>query len=153
MFLHGLEQRGLRRGGARLISSASTMFANTGPREAKAAGPGRRVLLGSSVPVMSLGTRSGVNWMRRKSSRIDSATERTISVFASPGTPTSSAWPPARTAMMISSSTSRWPTIRRETSSRSLTAAARNASRSAADAAALGVGSVVFSGPDGDADN
>ena len=55
--------------------------------------------------------------------------------------------------MRISSRTSRWPTMRRETSSRSLTAASRKASRSAADAAALGAGNVVLSGPDGDGDS
>jgi hypothetical protein len=55
--------------------------------------------------------------------------------------------------MRISSRTSRCPTIRRETSSRSLTAAARNASRSAAEVTALGVGKVVLSGPDGDGDS
>ena len=39
------------------------------------------------MPVMSLGIRSGVNWMRVKSSDSDCASECTISVFASPGTP------------------------------------------------------------------
>ena len=64
-------------------------------------GPGRNLKIrcrvtGSSwitsVPVMSEGIRSGVNWMRLKlmSSACDSVL--TISVLASPGTPISSAW-------------------------------------------------------------
>ena len=52
-------------GGVRLISSASTMFAKIGPGEKTIC---RRPVAGSSwirsVPVMSDGIRSGVNWMR-----------------------------------------------------------------------------------------
>ena len=52
-------------GGVRLISSASTMFAKIGPGVNTMC---RRPVSGSSwmmsVPVMSLGIRSGVNWMR-----------------------------------------------------------------------------------------
>ena len=54
-------------GGVRLISSASTMLAKTGPRMKRKL---RLPLAGSwsmiSVPVMSLGIRSGVNWIRRE---------------------------------------------------------------------------------------
>jgi hypothetical protein len=63
------------RGGARLISSASTMFANTGPRTKRKARCPPPLSSRISVPVMSLGTRSGVNWMRRNSSRIASASD------------------------------------------------------------------------------
>ena len=80
--------------------------------------------------MMSLGTRSGVNWIRRNSSAIASATERIIIVLARPGTPTSNAWPPATSAIRISSSTSPWPTMRRDTSARSPAAAASKRSRS-----------------------
>ncbi len=40
-----------------------------------------------SVPVMSLGIRSGVNWIRLKLRSSASASGRTIRVLASPGTP------------------------------------------------------------------
>ena len=49
-----------------------------------------------SVPVMSLGIRSGVNWTRLKVRSSASATVWTMRVLARPGTPTSRAWPPAR---------------------------------------------------------
>ena len=39
------------------------------------------------MPVMSIGIRSGVNWMRLNLSDIVSASLLTISVLASPGTP------------------------------------------------------------------
>ena len=45
----------------------------------------------TSVPVMSLGIRSGVNWMRLKASLSVCASVEMSSVFARPGTPTSSA--------------------------------------------------------------
>src|SRR5690606_9733168 len=120
------------RGGVRLISSARTMFAKIGPftnrkRRAPVAASSSRI----SVPVMSLGTRSGVNWIRRNSSAIASAIERIMSVLARPGTPTSSAWPPASIAMRTSSTTCSWPMIRFPTSARSCLATARSASASA----------------------
>ena len=49
-----------------------------------------------SVPVMSIGIRSGVNWMRLNFSDIVSASLLTSSVLASPGTPISRAWPRAK---------------------------------------------------------
>ena len=64
------------RGGVRLISSASTMFAKIGPRtKRKLRAPVAVSSSRISVPVMSLGTRSGVNWMRRKSRCIASASD------------------------------------------------------------------------------
>ena len=77
-------------GGARLISSASTMFANTGPgakRNARLPVPGSSSI--NSVPVMSLGIRSGVNCTRENVRSRARETVCTSSVFASPGTPTS----------------------------------------------------------------
>jgi len=44
-----------------------------------------------SVPVMSIGIRSGVNWMREKSSDMVSAKRLIRSVLAKPGTPISNA--------------------------------------------------------------
>src|ERR1041385_5289534 len=61
------------------------MFANTGPRTKRK--PRLPVATSSSmisVPVMSDGIRSGVNWMRENLSSSASATVCTISVFASP---------------------------------------------------------------------
>ncbi len=58
-----------------------------------------------SVPVMSPGMRSGVNCTRLKLSFNASATVCTISVLARPGTPMSSAWPPARIAVRMPSTT------------------------------------------------
>ena len=62
-----------------------------------------------SVPVMSLGIRSGVNWTRLNERWSASATVWTISVLASPGTPMSRAWPPLRMAVRMPSTTSSWP--------------------------------------------
>ena len=59
-----------------------------------------------SVPVMSAGIRSGVNWMRRKLRSMQCASERIIAVFARPGTPSSRQWPPASTAITSCSMTS-----------------------------------------------
>ena len=70
------------------------------------------------MPVMSLGIRSGVNWMRLKSSESDCASECTISVLASPGTPSRMQWPRAKTAIRSCSTTSSWPTICRAICSR-----------------------------------
>ena len=64
-----------------------------------------------SVPVMSEGIRSGVNWMRRKVSPSVCAMVRTISVLAVPGMPVIRQWPPTNSAIRIWSSTSSWPTI------------------------------------------
>ncbi len=82
-------------GGARLISSASTMLANTGPWTNWNSRRPSAVSWRMSVPVMSIGIRSGVNWMRLNFSDIVSASLLTSSVLASPGTPISSAWPRA----------------------------------------------------------
>src|SRR5437763_7782964 len=103
-------------GGVRFTSSASTMFANTGPRTKRKL---RLPVLWSSsmisVPVISEGMRSGVNWMRENLRSSVCATVCTIRVLASPGTPKSSACPPENTAVRMPSSTSRWPTMRRPT--------------------------------------
>jgi hypothetical protein len=53
--------------GARLISSASTMLANTGPlMNSNSRRPPTPDSWMMSVPVMSAGIRSGVNWIRLK---------------------------------------------------------------------------------------
>ena len=70
----------------------------------------------TSVPVMSEGIKSGVNWMRRNDICSVSASVEISSVFARPGTPTSSAWLRVKMAMRISCTTSAWPTITFESS-------------------------------------
>jgi len=50
----------------------------------------------TSVPVMSLGMRSGVNWMRLKPSESESASERIISGLGQAGTPTNRQCPRAK---------------------------------------------------------
>ena len=65
------------------------------------------------MPVMSDGIRSGVNWMRLKCSDMASARERTSSVLARPGTPTSRAWPRPKMEMSRRSMTSSWPMMTR----------------------------------------
>ena len=100
--------------GARLISSASTMFAKMGPR----------LMLNepvdwskTCVPRTSAGSRSGVNWMRWNVVWIVSASVRTVSVLARPGTPSSSTWPPVSSEISSRSTmyccpTTRFPTSR-----------------------------------------
>ena len=108
-------------GGVRLISSARIMLAKIGPAMNV---NWRRPVSGSScrmsVPVMSEGIRSGVNWMRLKERLEISATVLTSSVLASPGTPTSSTCPRANSPISSSSTTLSWPMITLPISPRSL---------------------------------
>src|SRR5260370_27665475 len=60
---------------------------------------------------MSEGIRSGVKWIRLNSSASERASEWTIKVFASPGTPSRMQCPRAKTAIRSCSTTSSWPTI------------------------------------------
>src|SRR5690349_1329365 len=118
-------------GGARLISSASTMFANTGPcTNLKKRRPLEWSSSSSSVPVMSLGIKSGVNCTREKLRSSACATVCTSSVFARPGTPTSSTCPPASSAATRSSTILCCPTMRRPICSTSADRARASWSRS-----------------------
>ncbi len=69
-FLHYLQQGRLGLGDARLISSPSTRWANTGP-----GWNSKRRLRSSQIdtPVMSDGSRSGVNWTRCQAASMDAA--------------------------------------------------------------------------------
>ena len=49
-----------------------------------------------SVPMMSAGNKSGVNWIRLKLASVALAKVRILSVLARPGTPSISTWPLAR---------------------------------------------------------
>ena len=53
----------------------------------------------TSVPVMSDGIRSGVNWMRLNDRSSAWASVLTMSVLARPGTPMSRAWPRQKMAI------------------------------------------------------
>src|SRR5438132_3780569 len=68
------------------------------------------------VPITSAGSRSGVNWMRENAIRRHSATVRTASVFASPGTPSSRTSPPVSSPTSSRSTMTSWPTTRFATS-------------------------------------
>jgi hypothetical protein len=113
--LHRLEQDACVFGGVRLISSARTTLANSGPAmNLNSRAPVERFSSMTSVPVMSAGIRSGVNWMRLKSSDRHFASVEIMSVLASPGTPSRMQWPRLNMAMSNSSMTSSCPTITRE---------------------------------------
>jgi hypothetical protein len=87
-------------GGVRLISSASTRFVNTGPGR-NTSSPARSVI----VPVRSDGSMSGVNCTRRNSQPIARANAFASSVLATPGTPSSSTWPPVAVPASSTSTT------------------------------------------------
>ena len=79
-------------GEARLISSPSTTLANTAPgRNSKSP----RSWLNTFTPVMSVGSMSGVNWMRRNEQSIDRAIALASIVLPTPGTSSISRWPSA----------------------------------------------------------
>src|SRR4051794_24721365 len=80
---------------------------------------------------MSLGMRSGVNWIRVNSSASERASDCTIRVFASPGTPSRMQWPRAKTAIRSCSTTSSCPTIWLAICARIASWAVRNSSNSA----------------------
>ena len=54
-----------------------------------------------------------MNWMRLKLPPTTDASVLIVSVLASPGTPSSSTWPPASSATSTRSSIASWPMITR----------------------------------------
>ena len=121
VLLHGLKQRGLRLGrGAVDFVGQHDVAEDRSLTNVQRRWP----VVGSSsmmsVPVMSEGIRSGVNWMRLKARPSVCAMVRTISVFAVPGKPVIRQWPPTNSAIRIWSSTSSWPTITWRTCARML---------------------------------
>ena len=99
-------------GGVRLISSARTMLAKIGPGAKTIE---RRPVAGSSwmmsVPVMSDGIRSGVNWTRLNLRSSTRAMVWMSSVFARPGTPTMRLLPPTNSVSSTWFTTSSCPMI------------------------------------------
>src|SRR6266851_871858 len=118
-------------GGVRLISSARMICPKIGPFTKRS----RRTPCSSSrisVPVMSDGIRSGVNWIRLKSRWRMSASVLISSVFARPGTPVIRQCPPVNSAMSTCSTTASWPTM-------TLRSSVRMRSRPSATLSALAV--------------
>ncbi len=99
--------------GARLISSASRKLQNTGPCSVSNVPVSGR---NTRVPTRSLGTRSGVNWIRWNVPPSTAAAVLMVSVFASPGTPSISRWPPDSRHTSTRSSIRSWPAITRRIS-------------------------------------
>ncbi len=100
------------RGVARLISSARTMLANSGP------GLNSNVPCfwsKTSEPVTSAGSRSGVHWMRENARPRAAESVRTSSVFATPGTSSRSTCPSASRATVSRRVWSALPTMTRPT--------------------------------------
>ena len=99
-------------GGVLLISSARITFAKTGPfTKCRFLVP---VCLSSwitSLPVTSLGIKSGVNWIRENPRESVLATVEIMRVFARPGTPSTSVWPPQNIESNIWSRIASCPTI------------------------------------------
>ena len=96
------------RGEARLISSASRMFVNTGPaRNSNTCS----FWLKTDTPRMSEGSRSGVNCTRVKRAPIEVASAFASVVLPVPGRSSSSTWPPAAKAASSRRTLSCWPHI------------------------------------------
>jgi hypothetical protein len=115
---------------------------NTGPGTNSNRRPPPSVSRSTLTPVTSLGIRSGVNCTRPNAAPIAPASARTRSVFAVPGTPSSSAWPRASTVTSASSTTRSCPTTAVATAARTRPrrSARRSASAGAAGASASGAG-------------
>jgi hypothetical protein len=93
-------------GDARLISSPTTMLENTAPGR-NSNSLVRRLKI--CTPVTSVGSRSGVNWMRFQLPAIDSAMALANDVFPTPGTSSIRRWPSASMQHKASEMTSRLP--------------------------------------------
>src|SRR5579884_563017 len=127
-------------GGVRLISSARTTLAKIGPGTKRSR---RAPVVGSvsniSVPRMSPGIRSGVNWIRRNSQESACASVRTSSVLARPGTPMSRQCPRAKRAISRFWRMASCPTMTLRISASSRSCCARIRSGSAVKAGVVSV--------------
>ncbi len=99
-------------GDDRLISSATTTLANTAPGWNANSWV---FWLKTVTPVMSEGSRSGVNWMRWLDAAIEPAIARASDVLPTPGTSSISRWPSANSATSARRTTSRLPCSARPT--------------------------------------
>ena len=95
-------------GEARLISSPTTTLAKMAPgRNSKRRASWLKML----TPVTSLGSRSGVNWMRRTVASIERASVLASIVLPTPGTSSMSRWPPAKSTVTVVRTTSGLPSM------------------------------------------
>jgi len=116
--------------GALLISSIRTILENIGP----CLNSNSLVFtLKTEVPKISLGIKSGVNWMRLKSTAIVLANSFAVTVFATPGTPSINEWPSLKIETMSISSMFSCPTITLPSSAFIFLTASCNSSRSIRD--------------------
>src|SRR5712691_1267510 len=123
------------RGVARLISSASTTWAKIGPgRNSNSC----ERWLKNDTPVTSLGSRSGVNWMRRNGQSSVRATDLASIVLPIPGTSSMSTCPSHNSATSSRSMTSRLPTMTCSILRAARSAIARIGSTSIIDSALIG---------------
>ena len=124
------------RGEARLSSSASTTFANTGPgRNANSLVRWSNTL----TPVTSLGSTSGVSWMRAKEQSSERASARASVVLPTPGTSSTSTCPSASSATTARSTIAGSPLTARRTFAITRSAASRAPSRSRSSASAASI--------------
>src|SRR6266851_967646 len=128
------------RGVARLISSASTTWAKIGPgRNSNSCNR----WLKNDTPVTSLGSRSGVNWMRRNGQSSVRATDLASMVLPMPGTSSMSTCPSHNSATSSRSMTSRLPTMTCSILFAARSAIVRIGSTSSIDTVLFGVGEAV----------
>ncbi len=95
-------------GEARLISSPITIWAKIAPGLNSKS---RRCWSKIDTPVMSEGSRSGVNWMRRTEQSMDLASALASIVLPTPGTSSMSRCPSASSTVSESRTTSGLPSI------------------------------------------
>ena len=95
-------------GEARLISSPTTMLAKIPPGLNSKS---RVCWLNTDTPVTSLGSRSGVNWIRRTVQAIDRPNALANIVLPTPGTSSSNRCPSANSTTMAMSMAPRLPSI------------------------------------------
>ena len=95
-------------GEARLISSPTTTLAKIAPgRNSKS----RTSWLNTQTPVMSLGSRSGVNCTRRTEQSIERAKVLASSVLPTPGTSSTRRWPSASSTVIAVRTTDCFPSM------------------------------------------
>src|SRR5690606_6736403 len=100
------------RGGARLISSASSSWVNTGPGWKRNS---RLAWSKMDTPMMSEGSRSAVNWLRWNSRPRVAAMARASVVLPRPGRSSISRWPPASRVVKASRTSRGLPSTSRFT--------------------------------------
>jgi len=106
--MHSSKRRLGSSGTRDLISSPTTMFAKTGPGLNSNS---RCSWLNALTPVMSLGSRSGVNWIRCTAHWVDRPSALASMVFPTPGTSSISTCPSASRTVRASRTASGFPSM------------------------------------------